>query len=596
MMANNDTQWGWGDTNEGFQQGEDNLSGLFAVPTQSEGGGGRKAKKGKKSKKTLVGILVGVVAVALIVVFAVVKNATKHTGVDLNQKYSQYISNLKSGNLSTVGSMTGEGGSAYLAQEVVYSSNNPLYSDAKSAILSSAGYSYPQVKDNNLFSSSSIRKADLNKDGVEITRTLIDWKGTEVDSSLLQKSVSEWAKTDQGKKAAKSIAQGEKGAEKGDTQEGTKEGAEEGAERGGIGTLSANSPTYSKDTAEIAAIYLKNLVSKGDYKKISTKTNIDSLFDRKTGYLQASEDALLDKNLFSSEDFYNYLKKLSSRLWVMTPDKVKDIAEGAKGEKDNTGSMGGLLLSTSMEVPGRWKMDTSWVGAYKMTNGKTQTRPRSGDGSIMKPAVVGTPVTYAQGIEVTNDKGEKTTKQVPISVQLTEFRVGQDAIKWYESKDSRNRGFDPRSEVVQVGLVFTVTNLSNEEVTIHDDSSLANASGDVTGRTGSVFGLKDQVKLKPGESGNIESWTGTTGITDKYIIWGKSYQDAKKVKPAYFAVLKLADKDDVSGKSAEEMAGTAGACSNAKAGCSTTNTSGADKLKEGTVSDNSSKSDTSDEE
>ena len=215
-------------------------------------------------------------------------------------------------------------------------------------------------------------------------------------------------------------------------------------------------------------------------------------------------------------------------------------------------------------VNGRWVMDKSWVGSYRLSTGKTKVNPQLGDGTLDNPASVGTGVLYTQGV---NKDGKVV--DAPIRVQLSEFRVGGDAIKWYEDHDARNRGFDVRSNVVQVGMVFTITNLSNEKLTIHDDSSISDDNGNLASRTGTVYGLQDTVTLEPGQSGKLESWTGAQAITGKDIIWGASYMQDKNRMPVYFRVLALAKGDNqVSGATAQELAGTAGNCSNADAGCS----------------------------
>lgn len=241
---------------------------------------------------------------------------------------------------------------------------------------------------------------------------------------------------------------------------------------------------------------------------------------------------------------------------IPVPDDAKDLKE----HKEN--------VLTDL-VKNRWVIDKTWVGTYRLLSGDVKVVPQKGDGSFDDPASVGTRLVYTQ--KGTDKDG--TPVDNPLSVTLSEFRVGGDAISWYESKDARNRGFDVRSNSVQVGMVFTLTNLGSTEVTFGDDSTLSDNSGNPTYRTGTVYGLKDSVTLKPGESGKIETWTAATAITEKYIIWGKSYMQDKTKNPLYFRVLKSADTKAVSGQSAQELAGTAGKCSNSEAGCEVTSTS-----------------------
>lgn len=241
---------------------------------------------------------------------------------------------------------------------------------------------------------------------------------------------------------------------------------------------------------------------------------------------------------------------------IPIPDDAKDLKE----HKEN--------VLTDL-VKNRWVIDKTWVGTYRLLSGDAKVVPQRGDGSFDDPASVGTRLVYTQ--KGTDKDGNPVDN--PLSVTLSEFRVGGDAISWYESKDARNRGFDVRSNSVQVGMVFTLTNLGSTEVTFGDDSTLSDNSGNPTYRTGTVYGLKDSVTLKPGESGKIETWTAATAITEKYIIWGKSYMQDKTKNPLYFRVLKSADTKAVSGQSAQELAGTAGKCSNSEAGCEVTSTS-----------------------
>lgn len=241
---------------------------------------------------------------------------------------------------------------------------------------------------------------------------------------------------------------------------------------------------------------------------------------------------------------------------IPVPDDAKDLKE----HKEN--------VLTDL-VKNRWVIDKTWVGTYRLLSGDVKVVPQKGDGSFDDPASVGTRLVYTQ--KGTDKDGNPVDN--PLSVTLSEFRVGGDAISWYESKDARNRGFDVRSNSVQVGMVFTLTNLGSTEVTFGDDSTLSDNSGNPTYRTGTVYGLKDSVTLKPGESGKIETWTAATAITEKYIIWGKSYMQDKTKNPLYFRVLKSADTKAVSGQSAQELAGTAGKCSNSEAGCEVTSTS-----------------------
>ena len=325
--------------------------------------------------------------------------------------------------------------------------------------------------------------------------------------------------------------------------------------------------------------------SKNDFKDMDLQRDGLQIYDYDTDIKGIQlEDGTVLKDSDPSKDGVQ-LADGTTVEGIPVPDDEKDLKE----HKEN--------VLTDL-VKDRWVIDKTWVGTYRLLSGDIKVVPQKGDGSFDDPATVGTRLLYTQK---GTDKDGKPVDN-PLSVTLSEFRVGGDAISWYESKDARNRGFDVRSNSVQVGMVFTLTNLGSTEVTFGDDSTLSDNSGNPTYRTGTVYGLKDSVTLKPGESGKIETWTAATAITEKYIIWGKSYMQDKTKSPLYFGVLKSADTKAVSGQSAQDLAGTAGKCSNSEAGCEVTSTStSADaipgtQLAGTTTGDNSSSSSSSSSE
>lgn len=299
-----------------------------------------------------------------------------------------------------------------------------------------------------------------------------------------------------------------------------------------------------------------NKTSKDDFKDVDLQRDGLQVYDYDTDIkgIQLKDGTVLQDSDPSKDGVQ--LADGTTVEGIPVPDDAKDLKE----HKEN--------VLTDL-VKNRWVIDKTWVGTYRLLSGDIKVVPQKGDGSFDDPASVGTRLVYTQ--KGTDKDGNPVDN--PLSVTLSEFRVGGDAISWYESKDARNRGFDVRSNSVQVGMVFTLTNLGSTEVTFGDDSTLSDNSGNPTYRTGTVYGLKDSVTLKPGESGKIETWTAATAITEKYIIWGKSYMQDKTKNPLYFRVLKSADTKAVSGQSAQELAGTAGKCSNSEAGCEVTSTS-----------------------
>ena len=131
----------------------------------------------------------------------------------------------------------------------------------------------------------------------------------------------------------------------------------------------------------------------------------------------------------------------------------------------------------------------------------------------------------------------------PVKVKLIDYKISQKALDYFQSKDERNRGYDIKSDVQYISYTFEVTNLSNEELTIYDNSSLSDSLANLAPRTGTVYGLQSSVTIKPYETGIIESWGSSTALNTKYLIWGSDFKREQSV--VWFRVL-AGDIDDSS--------------------------------------------------
>lgn len=210
-----------------------------------------------------------------------------------------------------------------------------------------------------------------------------------------------------------------------------------------------------------------------------------------------------------------------------------------------------------------------WIGSWFLQEGIVEEGkkfdkdvapilPPVGDGSKESPAGMNTSVKTVQ-----LDKGKKGKEvENPIRVELMQIATDQEALDFYQSKDSRNRGFTLNSQVKYMAMRFKVTNLSKKEITIRDNSSLSDDQINLTDRTGKVYGLDRSIKLKPGESGVIESWAGSPTLDGSYLIWGADFNRQHEV--VWFRALagskgKIAPvegRDDAPGQSSEDGSGT----------------------------------------
>ena len=282
------------------------------------------------------------------------------------------------------------------------------------------------------------------------------------------------------------------------------------------------------------------------------------------------EDIFFDTELFSSEEFYNCLDRFSAlagdsegtsikRSGFTGWDKKAEIGSVPKPSEEDEVSFGSLQESqeyleymemspekqATMEKPARYGYKNTivrdWCGAYYWMNyvapgeepeldengniiGK---KPKLGNGTKEDPATFNTSVVTTMFDEEGNE--------IPIRVTLKDFGVSRKAIDWFESKDIQNRGINLNSGVQYCYMIFDVTNLSDTEVTIKDNCALSDQNVNLSVRTGTIFGLQDSVTLGPDETGTIESWSRSTELYLKYLIWGADFD--RRADVVWFRVL-----------------------------------------------------------
>lgn len=295
--------------------------------------------------------------------------------------------------------------------------------------------------------------------------------------------------------------------------------------------------------------------------------------------IDSDEDIYLDRLLFSSSSLYDLMDRFSavaSSVGVANPEwnawnalSKEEKAVTAEPEKEiqtiepteewsEWNKLSGAEKHEYGDAPDKysWKdvCSKNWCGTFYLQNeytvldedGNPIKKPISaeiGDGTLSDPAGLYTDVVTGVFVDEVDDKGNHVTNEYPISVRMVEYGVSEDAIKWFESKDVRNRGIDVTSELQYCYYVFEVTNMSDRELTISDNSSLCDKNANTTSRTGTMFGLQDSVTLKPDETGIIESWGRSTELNLRYVIWGADF--IRRDDPVWFRVL-AGDIDDPS--------------------------------------------------
>ena len=266
-----------------------------------------------------------------------------------------------------------------------------------------------------------------------------------------------------------------------------------------------------------------------------SRERVPQLMWNGTGYeMLLSEDIYLDKALFSSTELYNCYERFSESVAKLVGVKLTVSAEYRAWEELSEANK----KATPMPLKyGKHSIGHIWCGAYYLVNEYSSSdnpggvTPQLGDGSKAQPASVGTPIiTY---VIQTGDNGEEV--KLPIRITMVEFGVSQKAIDWFQAKHIQNRGYDVTSELQYCYFIFEVTNLSNETITVYDNTSLCDSNANCSSRTGTIYGLQSSVTLNPEETGIIESWGRSTELNLKYVIWGKDF--ARREEPVWFRVL-----------------------------------------------------------
>ena len=251
---------------------------------------------------------------------------------------------------------------------------------------------------------------------------------------------------------------------------------------------------------EITNLFAQYIAETGKH-NLPTKTvkRSPKLIKGNDGFtVDSSEDVYLDQLLFSSQEFKDALDRFS------------------------------LVAMQGTEVES--KEHQEW--ASKPEEERAKYIFPDGDGSKENPAGINTPITTV--VLTKNDKGEDV--KTPIRVTLLKVTYGSDAIKDIMKANIRNRGIDPKSDNKYIYTEWKVENLSSGKVTFEANSALADSEGNVSARTGVMYGLKDLAELDAYQFVNLQDWYASTELKEKYLIWGKNFK--KVVKPVWFQALK----------------------------------------------------------
>lgn len=402
----------------------------------------------------------------------------------------------------------------FLVKEIEYANSNDKKLSFIKSVVNTLHYEPFIVNAKNIFGNDMIDRGSMNvvkisspvDEGEKVTMFYVDYKAITFDEEKLNNLISDYE-------------------------------------------LTKDNVNYSNVLVDMFCDYVTGL----DKLPITTVQRVPNLIkDGDVFRVTDKEDEYLDKLFFSSDDFIDCEMRFTEAVGKLVTGK--DLTPTEDWTKWNNLSEVKKEEEVEPLKYGKLNISLNWCGAYYLTNDyyieddsgnrvNTSVKPQLGDGSFESPASLGTSViTY---VVSTDSKGELVKK--PIRIEMTDFGVSEDAINWFQSKHIQNRGYILDTGVQYCYYVFKITNLSSEKLTVYDNSSLCDKNGNLSTRTGTVFGLSESITLKPDETGYIESWGRSTELNLKYVIWGADFE--KKVEPVWFRVLAgdLEDKSEDKG-------------------------------------------------
>ena len=244
--------------------------------------------------------------------------------------------------------------------------------------------------------------------------------------------------------------------------------------------------------------YLAKKVSEAEKTSKARKINVKVIRDkeRKAYFVSESLDVAMEEILFCDEN------------WVKILKEVSRIIQG-KGVKDYSAE----------ELYNNYTIGT----AKRIEAGITRV---IGNGSLEKPAGLNTKVetVYNDG----SDEG------IPIYLELKEIYVGDDAVTYANSKDVRNRGLlGDASNTIYI-IRYSITNISDNEIVVANDFSVADKLANIFSSTGTLFGMDESATIPAHETAVLDYYILNSDTENRYLMWGGSFN--RKYENVWFNI------------------------------------------------------------
>lgn len=169
---------------------------------------------------------------------------------------------------------------------------------------------------------------------------------------------------------------------------------------------------------------------------------------------------------------------------------------------------------------------------YKKENGISKI---VGDGSLENPAAIGTEVESVYKAKIKNKKGRRKTKKCKILVSVDKAYIGEDAIAYANSLDSRNRGLSMDLTGTLMILDVSIKNMTKNKFTIDSNFGAVDEYGNLYYSTGEVYGMKRVATIKKYGTVKMQYYILCDKLDTKTAIYGADFD--KKIPYVYFNVI-----------------------------------------------------------
>lgn len=297
--------------------------------------------------------------------------------------------------------------------------------------------------------------------------------------------------------------------------------------------LSQDDPDFANKITDLFSLYISSLSK--DELPLKTFSRKVSMHKEGNYYkVDSSEDKYLDEYLFSSKAFHKALDRFSEAAQLGNKEETTEYKKWASlSDEEKQKTVEPDKYSRRKYISYDW-VGVSVLKADAKEKGYTFTFP-TGKGTKDSPAGLNTPIlTYS----LEEGKDGKLIKH-PIRVTLLKVSYGSDAIKDIMKADIRNRGIDPKSSLKYIYTEWRVENLESGTVHLTTNSGLADSQGNLSAKTGNMYGLLDVADVEGYHYTEFQDWYSSTELKEKYLVWGKDFD--KRVELVWFKALANSD-------------------------------------------------------